>query len=227
MSETANTIIKAALRAIGAIATGETPTHDELNDGLEAMKFMLRSWSARNIVLYYTEDETLTMTGASPYTIGSGGTINTVRPASIRGAWTTDGPVKLIDEDQYRQIRMDTTVSGGPFEYLWYNPAYPLGLLYPWPLGNGTMYLDCLKPLTDPTSITGTVSFPPEYDDAMKWNLAVRLCPEYGKEPPQVVAALAGVTLAGIETRNFALQINSIRTELLRLAGGRYNIERG
>ena len=53
MSETANTIIKAALRAIGAIATGETPTDAEMQDGLEALKFMLRTWSDDNIRLYY------------------------------------------------------------------------------------------------------------------------------------------------------------------------------
>ena len=73
MSETAQTLIKAALRSIGAIATGETPTAAEMADGLESMKLMFRSWSAKNIRLYYTKQETLTMGGASSYTIGSGG----------------------------------------------------------------------------------------------------------------------------------------------------------
>jgi hypothetical protein len=51
MSETAQTLIKAALRTIGAIAMGETPTADEMTEGLEALKFMLRHWSNKNIIL--------------------------------------------------------------------------------------------------------------------------------------------------------------------------------
>ena len=195
-------------------------------DGLEAMKFMLRTWSSHDLALYYTEDETLTTTGATSYTIGSGGTVDTVRPISLRGAWTDDGVVKLIDEDMYRQVRM-AGISGGPTEYIWYNPAYPLGILYPWPLCSDTVYLDCLKPLTDPTGITSSVAFPPEYDDAIKWNLAVRLCPEYGKEPPAAVVKLAGATLSAVENRNFAAHVNSVRTELLKLSFARYNIDRG
>jgi hypothetical protein len=224
MSETAQTLIKAALRSIGAIATGETPTAAELADGLEAMQMMFRNWSAQNIRLYYTKQETLTMSGATSYTIGSGGVLNTTRPASIRGAWTTDGPVKVIDEDQYRQYRMSVQASP-TVEWLWYSPEYPLGLLYPWPLGGSTLYIDTQIPLTDPSAITDSISFPTEYDDAIKWNLAVRLAPEYGKEPTQTVYNLAVSTLAAIETRNFAHQINAVRPEVIKLGHVRYNID--
>lgn len=225
MSETAQTLIKAALRAIGAIATEETPTHAELDDGLLTLQLMLRNWSARNIRLYYTKQETLTMTGATYYTIGSGGDLSTTRPASIRGAWHSDWPVKVIDEDHYRQYRMSVS-SSGTVEWLWYSPEYPLGKLYPWPLGGSTLYVDTMIPLTDPTAITSTISFPPEYDEPIRWNLAVRLAPEYGKEASATVAALAASTLSAIETRNFAEQINSIRPEMLALANARYNIDR-
>lgn len=224
MSETALTLIKSALRVAGAIGVGMTPTADEAADGLEAMKFMLRNWSAQNIRLYYTKQETLTMTGAASYTIGSGGNLDTVRPASIRGAWTSDGPVTIIDEDRYRQVR-HLSLSGLPVEYLWYSSEYPLGKAYPWPLASGSLYLDSLKPLTDPVAITTDVEFPPEYDDAIKWNLAVRLGPEYGREASPTVQGLAAATLHALETRNFAQQVNSIRPELLKLANAKYNID--
>lgn len=224
MSETAQTLIKAALRVISAIATGETPTAAELADGLEALKFMLRNWSAHNLRLYYTTQESLSMDGSEYYTIGSGGNLNTVRPASIRGAWTSDGPVKIVDEARYRQVR-HLSLAGGICEYLWYSSEYTLGKLYPWPQVSGTLYLDTLKPLTDPSTISTSVAFPPEYDDAIKWNLAVRLAPEYEKEASQTVLSLAASTLHALETRNFAQQIDAAVPELIRLANAKYDID--
>lgn len=226
MSETAQTLIKAALRSIGAIATGETPTADELDDGLEAMVFMLRNWSSQDIRLYYTKQESLTVSGAESYTIGSGGDLNTVRPVSIRGAWTSDGPVKIIDEDKYRQVR-SSNLTGGLLEYIWYSPEFTLGKIYPWPRASALLYIDSLKPLTDPTVITSSIAFPPEYDDPIKWNLAVRLAPEYGKEPSNTVLSLAASTLHNLETRNFAQQLNSIRPEVISLGSTKYNIDNG
>ena len=223
MSETAETLIKAAMRAIGALASGETPTTDEYADALESMKFMFRHWSSKNIRLYYTKQDTLTITGASSYTIGSGGDCDTVRPVSIRGGYYGDAggvsyPIMMIDEAKYRAINYKSLT--GPSYYAWYNPEFPLGKLYPWPLASGTLYLDSLKPLSDPAAITSDVEFPPEYDEAIKWNLALRLCPEFGKEPTIMMNSFALSALADIESRNFASQINAAAPEILRVARG-------
>jgi hypothetical protein len=225
MSETAQTLIKAALRSIGAIATGETPTYDELNDGLEAMKLMFRNWSSKNIRLYYTKQETLTMDGSEYYTIGSGGDLDTTRPKEIRGAWHDDFPVKIITEGEFRSIRMSAD-SSGTVEMLWYSPEYPLGKLYPFPLGGSTLYVDIMIALSDPSAITSDVEFPEEYDDAIKWNLAVRLAPEYGKEPSPTVQNLAFSTLSAVESRNFSNQMNAVKPEVIKLISARYNIDR-
>lgn len=222
MSETAQTIIKAALRAIGAIATGETPTAAELADGLEAMRFMLRNWSSQNIRLYFTTTDTVAMSGAASYTIGTGGTINTLRPTSIRGARTTDNIVEIVGEDRYRELVVGN--SGGACQFLWYSPEYPLGKLYPWPKTSETLYVDSVKPLVDPTAITSSISFPPEYDDAIKWNLAVRMAPEYGREASQTVASLALSSLHNLETVNFANKINVAKVNVISIPST-YNID--
>lgn len=224
MSETAQTLIKAALRAIGSIATGETPTADELEDGLEAMQLMLRNWSARGIRLYFTTTESVSLTGAESYTWGSGGTITTARPVQIHGAYTSENIVEVIDEAKYRRL----VVAGysGPVAYLWYQPQYPLAYLFPWPLDSSTLYVHSTKELTEPSAITSTIAFPPAYDDAIKWNLAVRLAPEYGKEPSQTVMSLAASTLQAIETLNF--NVPAINTPIAGLGVfGGYSIEHG
>lgn len=224
MSETAQTIIKAALRGIGVIAPGETPTDTELQDGLESLKFLMRALSANNLMIPYTTQETLTMTGATYYTIGSGGDLNTVRPTEIRGAWTAERPVGIIDEARYRQVRMSAS-AGAQVESIWYSPEYPLGKIYPWPTGGTTLYIDSLKPLTAPTAITTSMSFPPEYDNLLKWNLMLHLAPEYGREPSQVIVSMAASALRGMEQRNLSAQMMTIQPDLIKVANARYDID--
>uniref|UniRef100_A0A6M3IPJ3 Uncharacterized protein n=1 Tax=viral metagenome TaxID=1070528 RepID=A0A6M3IPJ3_9ZZZZ len=229
MSETAQTLIKAALRSIGVLAAGEVPTTDEYADSLESLKMMLRHWQARNTRIYYTKQDAIGLAGATSYTIGSGGDCNTVRPASIRGAYVRDSnsfdhPVKLIDEDKYRSLRLKNL--SGPAEYLWYSPEYPLGKIYLFPTGGTTLYIDSLKPLTEPGAITSDVAFPPEYDEAVKYGLAVRLAPEYGKPVSPEMAMLAKAAINDVEIRNFSEQINAARPEIIRMSG-RYNIDEG
>jgi len=225
MSETANTLIKSALRGIGVIATGETPTADEMNDGFEALKFMLRAWSAKNIMIPYITNEAITTTGAESYTWGTGGAIATARPEAIVGAYVVDDRIiEIVDQAKYRRKR----VSGdtGNTLYIWYSPEFPLGKVYIFPLGSETIYIDCLKALSDPALLTSDVAFPPEYDEAIKYNLAVRLAPEYGKSVSPEVAALALNGLTTIENRNFGSQMGSVISELVNLSyGSRYNID--
>ena len=209
MSQTAQELIKASLRAINAIATGETPTADELMDGLEALKIMLRSWSSSNILIYSISQDTLTMTGASSYTIGSGGDANTTWPTEIKGAVVdTDYNLKIIGEAEYRSVKRSEL--GSTAAYLYYNPAYPLGVLYPYPVGGSSMVIDSLKALTDPTTLTSSVAFPTSYDAAIKWNLAMHLAPEYGKAPSQYIIGLAMDAKKMIESKNAAMQINAV-----------------
>ena len=223
---TAQELIKAALRAINAIATGETPTAAELQDGLEALKIMLRSWSGENIMVYSISQDTLTMTGASSYTIGDGGDLDTTWPVEIKGAVVdTDYNLRIIGEARYRSLARATL--GSTAGYLWYNPVYPLGVLYPWPTGGLSMVIDSLKALTDPSVLTTEVEFPTSYDAAIKWNLAIELAPEYGKDPSGIVIARARESKRVIETKNLANQINAADLSSIGRGGSSYDIDEG
>lgn len=225
MSETAQTLIKAALRAINAIATGETPTAAELADGLEAMKIMLRSWSAENINVYSISQDTLTMTGASSYTIGSGGDCNTTWPIEIKGAVVdTDYNLVMIDESRYRALAME---SNSTPRYLYYNPVYPLGVLYPYGTGGSSMVIDSLKALTDPTGLTASVAFPTSYDAAIKWNLSLELAPEYGKNPSALIVKNARDSKRAIQAMNASNQAIAADLSGIGRPYNNYNIDNG
>ncbi len=224
MSETAQTLIKAALRAINAIASGETPTAAEMADGLEALKIMLRSWSSENIMVYSISQDTLTMTGASSYTIGSGGDANTTWPVEIKGAVVdTIYDLRIIGEARYRSLKRGEL--GSTAQYLYYNPAYPLGVLYPYPVGGSSMVIDSLKALTDPATLTASVAFPTSYDAAIKWNLALELAPEFGREPSPFIAQRAYLAKRTIESKNAANQINAVDLSAIGRGRGYYDID--
>jgi len=222
---TAQSLIKSALRTIGVIATGETPEASELTDGLEAMKMMFRNWSSQQIRLYYVSLQDVTLTGAAYYTIGSGGDIACARPVSIHGGMCDDFTVRMIDRDLYQALEAGGA-GGAAVEYAWYNPEYPLGKVYVYPTDGTLLTLNCLLPLTEPAALTSDVSFPPEYDEAIKWNLAIRLAPEYGKEAGQTVTALAMSTLRNLETLNFAGSMAAARVDAIAIPST-FDIEYG
>ena len=224
MTATAQVLIKGALRNIGAIATGETPTSDELADGLEALQMMLDHWSSKNIMIPYITNEAITTTGAESYTWGTGGTIATARPEAIIGAYVADDRVlRIIDQAKYRQLRVSG--NAGDTTWLWYSPEFPLGKLYIWPTGSETIYIDSLKPFTEPSLITSSVAFPSGFDEAIKYNLAVRMASEYGRTVSQEVMSLALSGLLSLETRGFSAQMAAVELDIIKIAHGKYDIE--
>ena len=230
---TAQELIKASLRAIQAIATGETPTDAEMVDGLEALSMMLRYWGTKRTLMHYIEVESHILTASTEsYSIGSGGDIDTIRPLKITGGYTRSGsrdtPIEVVSEKKYREISQKS-YSGGSVVYVWYNPSWGAnerGTIYVYPATADTIYLHCLRPLGEPTGLTETVLFPGEYDDPIKWNLAVRLCPEYGKALTPLLQDLAVSTLDQLIAFNAALQIETINSKILSIGRG-YDIDSG
>lgn len=225
MSETARRLVQDAMIEAQVLALGETVDPDQEAYAFRSLKYMLRNWTQDNIRIPYSTRETITLDGSASYTWGSGGDITTTRPEALLGGYIADTLIlKIIDEDKYRRLVAQSF--SGTTEFLWYHPSYPLGILYPYPLGADTIIVDTLKELSDPSAITSSVTFPTGYDDAIKWNLAVRLCPGNGKEPSPTTQALAISTLSAIEDRNFFNQISAANLEILRLAHNRYNIDK-
>lgn len=222
---TAQQLIKQALLNAGAIGAEQTPTDADLQDGLLRLRSMLRAWSAGGQMIYAVTQDSHVLTGGTPsYTIGSGATIDTARPVRIEGAFIDgiDSPLKIIDASKYRGFGMKDLGYTYP-AYLYYNPTYPLGTIYLYPPGGGTLYIDSLKPLTDPTTLTGDVAFPGEYDEAIEWGLTIRLCPSYGRDPTLFMYDMAERGENTILALNAALSVESVSTEVIKLTRS-YNI---
>lgn len=203
---TGSAIISRALRLIGALAAGETASATEQADALEALNAMLDSWRTESLAVYAFRDETLTLTGAASYTIGTGGALNTTRPVKIESAYqrvsTVDYPVRLASADAWYRLAAKSTTSNVA-EWLYYEPAYPLGVLYLYPKPtSGVLHLVTWVPLTAVTA-AAEVALPPGYQDAITYHLAVRLAPEYGRPVTAELAALTRNAKEVIQRVNF------------------------
>jgi hypothetical protein len=228
--QTAQELIEDALLEIGVKAVGETPTDDEMQDALRRMKIMFRAWAVNGMTVYVSAIDTHTLSqGTTNYTIGTGGTINTARPAVIKEAYVNQGGIdytmNLIGEKEYAEIADKDLGHNYPTD-LWYQPEYPLGKIWLWPPGGGTLNLHSYKQLSEPSALTTSIAFPGEYDEAILYNLAIRLAPGYGKEPTPFQVGMAAEALDNIIDYNMSLDVGSIKPEVLKLAR-RYHINSG
>jgi hypothetical protein len=197
-------IIKGALRKIGALTKSEAPDGDEAQDALNALNAILSSWSNEANKVYARTTETFnTVTNTASYTIGTGATFNTSRPIKIISAYTRNGgsddyPVDIITDENYAII-CQKAVNGRPY-YLNYTTSYPNGVIKLWPVPDKVYPLTLVseKELSSVT-LAGDVAFPPGWERALTYALAVDLAPEYGQPVDQALYSVAQDAIAKIE----------------------------
>ncbi len=201
--------VAASLRKIGAIAPGESMDAADAEDGLAEGNRMLASWSNDGLLIHAITAETpLTLTASdATVTMGAAGDIAT-RPLVIERALIRDGtldlpPLRLLTLDEYAAIPIKSLQSTYPTS-LYDDGGYPQRTLMLWPVPSAAMslVLFTLRALTSITTLDTVVSLPPGYDDALIYNLAIRLAPEYGRAVSDEIAALAMDTKAAIKRTN-------------------------
>lgn len=213
---TALDLISSSLRLLGVLATGENASASEAKDGLVSLNDLIDSWSTQNLLIPNKVSETFPLVvGQKTYTMGAGGNFNTSRPQRIENALiqftgnnpVLDMPMKLLNQDEYSSILLKTQESTFPM-YLYSDNAYPLTNISVWPVPDAAnnIVLYSWKPLASLAALTTSPSLPPGYGRALRYNLAVELAPEYGKQIPPSVEAIAMESKAEIKRMNFAPQ---------------------
>lgn len=194
---TAADIIKGSLRLLGAIATGETPSASETADGLSALNDMLDSWSNEGLAVFAREREVFALTPSlQAHTMGTSGTFNTTRPNDIEEvkilSGTLETHVEIINFEQWSQVGIKSTASDIPTQ-VYIERGFPLLTLNFWPIPSvaNSAVIYSRKSLTAFALSSTTVSLPPGYSESLKFNLAVRLAPEFGTAASAEVIAFA------------------------------------
>jgi hypothetical protein len=133
-----------------------------------------------------------------------------------------------MSEAEYQALPVKGTVTR-PDRFT-YRQTYPLGTLYlyPTPGAAETINLVSVKPWAETSSFdvtASTLSFPPHYQRAIKYNLAVEIAPEWGKQLSQLVYAEAKDSLQTLLDHNAASQVTPSKLNIIKgPVGGGYNI---
>jgi hypothetical protein len=200
---TVQEFINSALRLIGVLDSGEQPSSTESDDAFAALNQLLSSWSTAGAPVYQVSRDAIPLTGAAQYTLAS-------RPLKIRGAACVAGGISRdlapLTAEQWVALR-DKSRTGQFAQNYFYDGGWPDGIirLWPIPLTGGTLELYSLKPLASFASLSATVSFPPGYEQALRFALAQTLAPEYGSVLSPEVMQGAVAAQAGIASLNAAV----------------------
>jgi hypothetical protein len=187
---TAIELINGALRLIGVLAEGENPSPESAQDALSALNQLLDSWSAAGIACHAVQVQTIPWP-ANTQTLSVGPTGDFVgnRPVSIRPAtyYTDNGidhTLELIDEATFKSVSMKDLQGSSP-DYLYANYTLPNVelTLYPIPASSITLHLSSVEELSQVAALHSSVTIPPGYLRALRYNLATELAAEFGVEP--------------------------------------------
>jgi len=193
---TAGEQINGALRLIGQLAEGETPSAATSQDALSALNQMIDSWNTERLSVFSTQDQVFSWPpNVLSRTLGPSGDFVGNRPILIDDATYFIDPasgisygIKIINQQQYDGIAVKTVTSTYP-QVIWINMEYPNISMYVYPKPTKVLewHFISVEELTQPATLTTTLSFPPGYLRAFRYNLACEIAAEFGVEPsPQV-----------------------------------------
>ena len=193
---TTGDLINGAMRLIGMLAEGESPSAAASADALVAMQQMIDSWSTERLSVYTTQEQVFTWPASQlSQTLGPTGDFIGNRPIMLDDStYFVDASsgisygIKIINQQQYDGIAVKTVTSSFP-QVMWINTNYPNVDLHVYPVPTRALewHFISVDPLDQPATLSTALTFPPGYLRAFRYNLACEIAPEFGVEPsPQV-----------------------------------------
>ena len=197
LSYKAYDVVKDALIEIGAVAPGEDPAPDEAQWAFRKFNYLIDVWSARKPFVYsYIFSVYNLVAGLSPHTIGPSGvatfsTPGIPRPTRLESAalllnsspTQVDLPMNIRDHTWWALQQVKDIQTSVPTD-VYYDPTYPDGSLYFWPVPNITspvrlqfwqaisQFVSIQDPIGGPG---GPGTLPQAYRAAMMYSLAESL----------------------------------------------------
>ena len=235
MSTTAGDQINGALRLIGQLAEGETPSAATSQDALTAMNQMIDSWSIERLAVFSTQDQVFNWPpGAISRTLGPTGDFVGNRPVLLDDSTYFRDPannisfgIKILNQQQYNGIAVKTVTSTYP-QVIWVNMTYPNVEMYVYPVPTKVLewHFVSVSELTQPATLATVLTFPPGYLRAFRYCLACEIAAEFGVEPSPQVSRIAMTSKRNLKRINNPDDIMSLPYSIVGTRQ-RYNIFAG
>jgi len=230
---TARDLIEIALYDAGIFGMGQSPNAIDINRGLTRLNDMINQWKRNRWLVYHLVDTDKVMTGATSYTVGTGGYFDIDRPDRLEAARIIQNnppspndvgwPLQLIQSrENYNNIRLQH-LGSFPY-YIFYDAAFPLGSVFPWPLPSSqyTLRLTTKAVLQTFADLSTVYEMPEEYKRAIRFNLQVEMMSAYKLPVDDNVAKMATGALSTIRNANTQIPTLLMPQELVR--DGLYNV---
>lgn len=226
-------IINLALKTANVVGVGQSSLPEDINDCFNMLNMMIAQWQRRRYMIYNLQTISITATGATSYTIGTGQQFNIARPAKIEAAFIrmqggstlpVDYPLQVLRaKEDYDRISIKT-LNAFP-QYVFYDSAFPVGNVFVWPVPNNQyqIFLTVMTQLQAFQNLSETIVMPNEYLDALQWNLADRILTIYGLPENPKITRYAEVSMRAIMEVNSQIPFLHMPVAL-RGKSGAYNI---
>ncbi len=189
-SQNAGSIINDALLLLGLV----NPSSTTVEIARRALNRMIKSFGMQGVHLWTNREATITfVAGTASYTI-SATEPRQIMNMRLRNSDSIDTPMTALSREEYYRIS-NKAAAGNPSAYfvdwLLANPV-----VYFFPVPNDATFsaaYSYTKALADADSLTDDLEFPPEWADALIYNLAVRVAAFLGRQDhvKDVIAPLA------------------------------------
>lgn len=237
---TARELITDALRDLGVLETTEEPEAADENQAFIRLNRWVTNLDTQRATIFTVKREVFPLVAnTQTYTIGPGGTWNTIRPLWIEGHGfvqdrTAALPVevdagRMMSLEQYRGMAVKNITSTVPQKAYYDHGFTGTGLaaitVFPKPTTSVcdiVLYLP--RPMQQFEDLTTDYAFPPGFEEAIVSNLAVRLAPLFRAPISDDLRAQARETLASLKRAN--VRMRELRIDPLYTHGlsGAYNI---
>jgi hypothetical protein len=208
---TAGELINGALRLLGMLAEGETPSAATCQDALEAMNQMIDSWNTERLSTFSTQDQVFSWPpNQISRTFGPTGDFVGNRPIQLDDSTYFRDPasgisygIKIINQQQYDGIAVKTVTSTYP-QVIWLNMDNPNIDMYVYPVPTKVLewHFISVTELDQPATLATNLTFPPGYLRAFRYNLACEIAAEFGVEPSPQVSRIAMVSKRNLKRIN-------------------------
>lgn len=185
-AQTATEIVEDARRKLGIHADEEPLQDHELTAGLRNLNRMLKAWQTEGIFISSLSEGSVNIAADdADYTFGSGGDVTTV-PFEIlavryRNSSSIDRPLMQVSRDDY--YNLPNKASSGEPSLWYYDRQRAGGTLYIWPVpssASGSLRFTQRLVIDDMDAADDDLDLPQEWYNAVVYNLAVEMMPEWG-----------------------------------------------
>lgn len=199
--------IEAAARKLGVVADGQVLTTENYSNGAIAFNALIAEFRSLGMPLWARSTYSFGLTlNTTAYEIGVGQTFNTPYPLKVLQAYrvdvgnTTRIPIEIQPDFNFN---LYPASSGGRPIQLSYQPKINSGTLKVWPVpdsdavSNSTITIVYTRPMDYMDSSGDVLDMPEEWTNAIIYNLAQRMAPEWGIPLPdrQMLAGEAKMML--------------------------------